>query len=62
MEQEQKVSVIWSYNDKKLTGGNGKYDLSKGLVQMLHRRLRSSIGITVMVFTKAIMTTSTMGE
>jgi hypothetical protein len=62
MEQEKKVSVMWTYDDKKSIGGNGKDNLSKGLVQVLHRRSRSSIGTTVMGFTKAIVTTSTMGE
>ena len=62
MEHAQKLSVTWTYNDKKSTGGNGKDNLSKGLVQVLHRRLRSSIGTTVTGFTKAIVTTSTLGE
>ena len=61
MEQEQRVSVTWKYDDKKSTGHNGKDNLSKGLVQVLHRRLRSSISKTVTGFTKAI-TTSTMGK
>jgi hypothetical protein len=63
IEQEQKVGVMWTYDDKISTGGNGKDNLSKGLIQVLHRRLvRSSIGTTVRGFTKAVVTTSTTGD
>ena len=56
MEQEQRVIVMWTYNDNKSTGCNGKDNLSKGLVQVLHKRLRSLIGTTVTGFTKAVTT------
>ncbi len=61
MEAENKVNVNWSYDVKILKGSCHKYNLNKGLVKVLHRRLRSSIGTIVTGFTKAIIT-STSGK
>ena len=60
MEQEQKVSVMWTYDDKILTRGSGKDNLSR-VCSGFTRKLRSSIGTTVTGFKKAV-TTSSMGE
>ncbi len=56
MEAESKVIVNWSYNVKKLKESCHKYNLTKDLVKVLHRRLCSSIGTIVTGFTKATIT------
>jgi hypothetical protein len=61
MESESKVIVNWSYNDNELKGSCEKYNLNKGLMKVLHRRLCSSNGTIVTGFTKATIT-STSGE
>jgi hypothetical protein len=61
METETKVIVNWSYNVQILKGSSDKYNLNKDYVKVIHKRLCSSIGTIVTVFTKAT-NTSTLGE
>ncbi len=56
MEEERKLNVMWAYVDKKVKEGP-KYKLSRELVLVLHRKLRSSaLGKHVNRFTKAVIT------
>ncbi len=58
MEAESKVNVYWSCNVKIMKGSCHTYNLNKDLVKVLHRRLRSSIGTIVTVFTNATITST----
>ncbi len=62
MEAESKILFNWSYDVQILKGSCDKYNLvNKDYVQVLHRRLCSSIGTFVTGFMKATIT-STSGE
>ena len=62
MEEERKLNVMWAYVDKKVKEGP-KYKLSRELVLVLHRKLRSSaLGKHVNGFTKAVITSRTGNE
>ncbi len=61
MEVESKVVVNWSYDYQIAKGSSDKYNLNKDYVKVLHKRLCSSIGTIVTVFTKATIT-SISGE
>jgi hypothetical protein len=61
MKAESKVIVNWSYDYQTVEGSSDKNNLNKDYVKVLHKRLCSSIGTIVTVFTKAT-TTSTSGE
>jgi hypothetical protein len=61
IEAESKTIVNWSYNFQILKGSCDKYNPNKDYVQVLHRRLCSSIGTIVTESTKATIS-STSGE
>ncbi len=61
MASESKVIVKWSYDVQISKGSSDKYNLNKGYVKVLRKRLCSSIGTNVTGFTNATIT-STSGE
>jgi hypothetical protein len=62
IEEERKLKVVLAYDDKNVKEGP-KYKLSRELVRVLHRKLRSSaLGKHVNGFTKAVITSRTGNE
>ncbi len=58
MEAERKIIVNWLYDFQMLKRSSDKYNLNKDYVNVLHKRLFSSIGTTVTGFTNATITST----
>ena len=58
MDSQKRIDVTWKFDDKNSKQSKRNHQLHGDFVQMLRRRLQTSVGTTVVGYTKAVISCS----